>query len=66
MKAYLVGSQITLPDSPLITLAGNGAIKPLWASSNDVLSLNGNSLSSALLAALVASEAGLGCSAATA
>ncbi|MNG20713.1 hypothetical protein D3C84_1049910 [compost metagenome] len=65
-NAYLAGSQITLPDLPLITSVGSGAMKPLWASSKDVLSLNGSSLSKALLAALVASVAGFGCSAAIA
>ncbi|MNY35662.1 hypothetical protein D3C86_1700870 [compost metagenome] len=60
MKAYLVGSQITLPDAPLSTPVGNGAINPLCASSKEVLSLNGSSWSNALLAALVASDAGFG------
>ncbi|MNJ46417.1 hypothetical protein D3C77_415450 [compost metagenome] len=66
MNPYLFGSQIMLPFGPLIGSAGSGAMKPLCASSNEVLSVNGNSLSNASLAALVASVAGLGDSAAQA
>ncbi|MNL24728.1 hypothetical protein D3C87_1461760 [compost metagenome] len=66
MKEYFAGSQITLPDAPLMTVDGSGAMKPLCASWKDVLSLNGNSLSKALLAALVASEAGFAFSASAA
>ncbi|MNP74176.1 hypothetical protein D3C76_1710120 [compost metagenome] len=66
IKEYFAGSQITLPDAPLMTVDGRGAMKPLCASSKDVLSLNGSSLSSALLAVLVASEAGFGFSASAA
>ncbi|MFJ0385534.1 hypothetical protein [Bordetella bronchiseptica] len=40
--------------------SGNGATKPLWASSNDVLSENGSSFSSAALASRVAASAGFG------
>src|SRR5262245_49644211 len=62
MKPYLAGSQIGLPLAPVSTFCGSGAMKPLWAASNEVLSLNGNSCRSLALAALVASVAGLGCS----
>ncbi|MNP75641.1 hypothetical protein D3C76_1727290 [compost metagenome] len=55
-----------LPLGPLIGSDGSGAMKPLCASSNEVLSLNGSSLSSVSLAALVASVAGFGDSAAQA
>ena len=49
-----------LPAAPLIISCGSGAMKPLCASSNDVLSLKGSSFSSCALAAWVAAVAGLG------
>ncbi|MCY1306386.1 hypothetical protein D9M70_562440 [compost metagenome] len=64
MKAYLAGSQIMLPAAPLMGSLGRGAMKPLCARSNEVVSVNGSSLSNASLAALVASVACFGSSAA--
>ena len=58
MKAYLSGFQIGVPLACLRTPAGSGAMKPLCASSKAWVSPNGNALSTAWFAALVASDAG--------
>ncbi|MCY1536202.1 hypothetical protein D9M68_716480 [compost metagenome] len=63
MKSYFFGSQTRLPPAPLIMPSGSGAIKPLCASSKEVLSENGSAFSNAALASLVAASAGFGCSA---
>src|SRR3546814_17755685 len=59
MKLYLVGFHTRFPWAPLIMASGSGALKPLWASSKDVLSENGSAFNNAALASLVAASAGL-------
>src|SRR3546814_12591316 len=63
MKLYLVGFHTRFPWAPLIMASGSGAMKPLWASSKDVLSENGRAFTNAALASLVEASAGLGSSA---